>query len=182
MVRREHGRKLTGVTGGSHPFTARRTIPAAVLSRTRRQDAAPREIYLVLARSSAPSLRSLGTQPRRSPAPWAEPAPRKVCVYMPAASCSSVKSRRLADASFAPRVGPWKPMACSVSVVCSASAVHAQCMRQCMRQCICSASVVHAQCMHSACGTCATRPSDWMLVSTASMSLFSKRATVWKRS
>ena len=44
-----------------------------------------------------------------------------------------------------------------------------QCMRKCIRECM-------RQC------TCATRPRDWMLVSTASMSLFSKRATVWKRS
>lgn len=62
-------------------------------------------------------------------------------MYMPAASCSSVKSRRLAEASFAPSVGPWKPMACSVGVLCSACgsacdsayAVHAQCMWQYMR-------------------------------------------------
>jgi len=76
-------------------------------------------------------------------------------VYMPAASCSSVKSRRLAEASFAPSVGPWKPMACSVGVLCSAcgsaygSACDSACTvhAQCMWQCIYSAYAVHAQCM-----------------------------------
>jgi amino acid transporter len=56
-------------------------------------------------------------------------------------SCCSVKERSFFSASFAPRVGPWKPSR-----------------------------------------RCATRPSEWMLRTTARRSLPSKRSTEWKQS